>query len=287
MLIAAGVMALGVVGCSSGAEPPTTNAAPTGTTVTAVPSPLPSPSPTEPEKFPKRVMKAHVIFHGDVPPEMKGFIRSTFERAGKHFTMRRPKPAFGSGISAAVFSYEATPPPDVCGHAGVTGNIQIFLASDCWAPLTEVQRQSVLVHEAFHSLQHQFLSDAYALPRWLMEGSAEYASFDVLNDWGLIDLATSRAALIAGAAEVSTPLKKMADLKGWSKADPYGRQYNLGALAVERLVKGKGWKPVALFLRDIQTSEVSDWRRSFEKVFGRTIQDFYKEFARTRARGFS
>lgn len=232
-------------------------------------------------------MKAGVIFHGDVPPEMRDLIKNTFERAGKHFTMRRPKPAFGTGISAAVFSYEATPPPEVCGHAGVTGDIQIFLASDCWAPLTEVQRRGVLVHEAFHTLQHQFLRDAYALPRWLMEGSAEYASFDVLNDWGLLDPVSSRSALIAGAAAVSAPLKQLAELRGWNAADEYGRQYNLSTLAVEQLVRGKGWKQVALFLRDIQTSEVSNWRRSFEKVFGRSIQRFYREFETQRERGFS
>lgn len=233
-----------------------------------------------------RVMKPGITFHGDLPRETKRFIRDTFTRAGKYFAMRRPKPRFGSGIAVAVFSYQATPPPEVCGHAGVTGNLQIFLASECWAPLSEAERQGIVVHETFHTLQHQFLNDPYALPYWLMEGSAEYASRLALDDWGLLPFSSERARMVAEASAVAAPLKQMARPKGWMEADPYFRQYSLAALAVEHLVAGKGWKPVALFLRDIQTADVANWRRSFRKVFGLSVDRFYKRFEEHRSQGF-
>lgn len=264
----------------AGDEPPAPSASP-APAAPATPDAEPSPEP-----LPLLALRPSLHVYGDVPRTERVFIRETVKRAAKWMKMRRPKGKWGTAMVVNVWGYQTSDDTDVCGHVGVTGDIKLLLASECWAPLSPEDRTKVLVHEMFHSLQEDLVSSLDRVPAWLIEGSAEYAGVRALDEWGMRPYEEERSRHIRDAAAVSQPLRGLTKAPDWYRADHYGRHYSLAFLAVEHLVQGGSWKKPAFFLRDIATADVADWRRSFKRVFGISVNRFYKSFEEFRASGY-
>lgn len=169
------------------------------------------------------------------------------------------------------------------------GHIWIYLPN--YEERPENQRRHALYHEYVHTLQDwlaevRFQSKTPAersfVPRWLVEGCAEYLAVRTGAARGFIDEPRQRATVVARARVGTEPLSAFetsgeADFLGGS-----GEAYTVGWLGCERLALARGAEAVS---REFWLSMAAnrDWQRAFSDAFGVTPAAFYADFDRYRA----
>ncbi len=164
------------------------------------------------------------------------------------------------------------------------GHIWIYLVNfeEASVPL----RRLALFHEYTHTLQFWLAEIRFQstrpqersfVPRWLVEGCAEYVSTRKLAARGVVDEARIRRVTIAFARDVTQPLTVyetagQAAFLGGNEAS-----YDLGYLACERLADVHGIDKVnEKFWTAFDTHR--DWRKAFQESMGRSPDDFYADF---------
>ena len=95
---------------------------------------------------------------------------------------------------------------DTTGRGAVAfygGNyIVVFTGSPGWAMLAPFDRVHVIVHEYLHAWQDAAMRSGESdLPAWLIEGSAEYLSYDAVARLGLVDPRAVRDSWVSNAAD--------------------------------------------------------------------------------------
>ncbi len=125
----------------------------------------------------------------------------------------------------------------------------------------------ILMHEYFHAVQAELAggSALRQVPGWLAEGSA-IALWDELG-LSYVDrsIAMDRVSLISIDDAV----------------DSFGpHDHELGALAFERLLRYPGDSAYFAFWRNLGTASGDEvtWQAAFARTFGKTPDDFYREF---------
>ena len=158
--------------------------------------------------------------------------------------------------------------------------------SDVWAKQSTWRNQrssrgrDILTHEYSHIVQYQLQGERRsAVPEWIVEGTADWTEKDheVLD--GVItrgDLRESRLSAIADAPTLRSTERKNAK---W--------QYDLGWLAMDRLIREVGADSWIEFYRQFVPTEIGphrrwisrpDWQTVFQGVFGRPVSEFYADF---------
>ncbi len=170
------------------------------------------------------------------------------------------------------------------------GHIWIYLGNYEQAP--EAVRRATLFHEYFHTLQDwqaqvRFQSEAPGersfVPRWLVEGCAEYLAVKAGARRGFVDETSERDYVVGEAALTDEPL---AAFETRGRADfvrgTGGEAYTVGWLGCERLATTKGEDAVAhRFWLSMATHR--DWQKAFADAFGLTPAEFYRDFETYRA----
>jgi hypothetical protein len=164
------------------------------------------------------------------------------------------------------------------------GHVWIYLGNFEQAP-TELQRFA-LFHEYFHTVQSwlaelRFQSvrreERSFVPRWLLEGCAEYMAARTAAARGIIDQDRTRQAVVELAKEVPDPLQTFeiageAAFLGGNEAS-----YTVGFLACERLANRYGPDAVThRFWKSLAT--LRDWEKAFVETMGVTPAAFYADF---------
>jgi hypothetical protein len=171
-----------------------------------------------------------------------------------------------------------------CGHAVACTTdtaMVVFTGSPGWISLSPFDRVHVIVHEYIHVYQYVMLdSDQEAIPTWLIEGTAEYLSYDAIAQLGLVS-ARDVHDYHAWAVAAYPGMTSLDDLEG---ADAfyaeYGPAYSLAYLAIDTLMSERSPAGIDRLFKAIQVS--GDWRSAFEEVFGLDITEFYRSFAEAR-----
>jgi hypothetical protein len=157
-----------------------------------------------------------------------------------------------------------------------------FTASPGWTSISAVDRIHVVVHEYVHAYQFELMGESeLALPAWLIEGMAEYLSYDAVDDFGVIssrDVRDYHNWSIASAPEMQE-LEKLEPRETFY-AEP-GPVYSLGFLAIDYFMDGRPPEALDLFMRAV--GDGGAWERAFADAFGVDIDDFYRSFAAARA----
>ena len=169
------------------------------------------------------------------------------------------------------------------------GHIWIYLGNYERVP-AEVRR-ATLFHEYFHTLQDwqaevRFQSEAPGersfVPRWMVEGCAEYLAVKAGARRGFVDETSEREYVLGEAALSDQPLSAF-ETKGQAEfAGGMGEAYTVGWLGCERLATTKGEDAVAHRFW-LSMAKLRDWQRAFADAFGLTPTEFYRNFETYRA----
>ena len=164
---------------------------------------------------------------------------------------------------------------------GSVGNDVLYLGTDhpVWVESPPMRRLKIVVHEYFHLLQLQSIRRMDAVPKWLIEGSAELFAFEAVSrlglaDWtGVVDhwiFAMFNDPSIAGVPleAMEHPVPEVACCL-----------YSVTPLAVRELVPDGDW---SAFLDYLDEFDLLPPDETFSKMFGQSLPDFYAHFAAAR-----
>ena len=149
-----------------------------------------------------------------------------------------------------------------------------------------------MFHEYFHTLQDwqaevRFQSESPQersfVPRWLVEGCAEYVAIKAGARRGFVDEMLEREYVLGEAALIDEPL---AAFETRGKADFIGgvggEAYTVGWLGCERLATTRNEDAVSHRFW-LSMAKLRDWQKAFAEAFDATPAEFYRDFEAYRA----
>lgn len=164
-------------------------------------------------------------------------------------------------------------------------NLVLLIFSDLYTPNTryswDVGRRSTPAHEIFHTVQFALAgpnvdkSDPSHIPRWLMEGSANFYGYYVVEKLGFDKYQSGRDQQITYNTSYST-YTALSDYDNFS-LDPYG----IGQAASEYLIASIGFEKFLNIWKFTKTE--SSFIMGFKKATGITIEEFYAKFESARS----
>jgi len=159
--------------------------------------------------------------------------------------------------------------------------IVVFTREPGWKSIAPFDRVHVVVHEYIHSWQRATAGRDSDAPLWLIEGSAEYLSFDAVAR----DTLVRRQEVIDAQTWAVLNAPEMATLEQLEDRDAYygetGPVYSLAFLAVTQLARKGGPAAVSQFFEAMGDGD--SWQEAFATAFGQDVDSFYASFERARA----
>jgi len=149
----------------------------------------------------------------------------------------------------------------------------------------------VVAHEYFHTVQNALInreafnpSSNLYIPVWLKEGSANFVGFAVLDYMKIYPYGGSRYTEVEShqsysKVESKVSLEMYATYSSSNQGvglDPYG----IGMAATEYLVASVGFESLLNIFK--YTKESNNFKESFQKAVGISLEDFYKLFEAAR-----
>jgi hypothetical protein len=146
-----------------------------------------------------------------------------------------------------------------------------------------VQRRAIPAHELFHIVQDDLSEMSFnlgpdhpkAIPTWLIEGSATYYGFYVVNRMGFNDYKESRSSR-SWYDYKNGPQVPLAKYNDFSK-DPY----TIGHIATEYLVASAGFESLMNIFKLSKTEKT--FSAAFKKAVGLSLDEFYLKFESSRS----
>ena len=169
------------------------------------------------------------------------------------------------------------------------GHIWIYLGNYEQAP--EDVRREALFHEYNHTLQEwqaevrfqsQDVKERSFIPRWMVEGCAQYLAVKGGARRGFVDEKLEREVVLYRAADSGEPLAALETAGQAGFAGGTGAAYTVGWLGCERLATTRGEDAVAHGFW-LAMAKHRDWKKAFADAFGTTPADFYRDFEAYRA----
>jgi hypothetical protein len=163
-------------------------------------------------------------------------------------------------------------------------NLVLLIYSDIYKANSvnhwDAGRQSTPAHEMFHNVQFALggrnvgPDDPTHIPRWLMEGSANYFGFYIVETLKLSTYQTGRIQQVNmnQAYKNATPLSEYDNFSN----DPYG----IGQAATEYLIASIGFENFLNIWK--YTKSEGSFAKGFYKATGIEISDFYSKFEAAR-----
>lgn len=169
------------------------------------------------------------------------------------------------------------------------GHVWIYLTNYMGAP--EGIRRHALFHEYMHTLQDwqaeiRFQSEEpnerSFIPRWLVEGCAEYISVQAGAKRGFLDPIEERDIVLFRARRSEATLESLERGGQAGFLGGEGEAYTIGWLGCERLAQRNGLDSVTHRFW-LAMAQQRDWKRAFADAFGESPAAFYESFRTFRA----
>jgi hypothetical protein len=161
----------------------------------------------------------------------------------------------------------------------VMGGMFIYVR-DSWVSRSPSYQKQTMLHEYFHVMQYDLAKGKALLPKWLVEGSAEYSTYRVAVRLNLLTeeyVANAYPDRVWGlngqlsSVETSDEVR-LEDISG---------MYILGYVATEyiektygeSLYKKKYWEALGA---------ANNWQDAFRNAFGMPVEDLYNKFEQYR-----
>lgn len=183
----------------------------------------------------------------------------------------------GVAIDGFAVVVDGTIGQDVANSNNLT--ITIGTRSARWQQAPLWDQYHILHHEYFHIIQQGLSRGRSALTppgslAWLHEGSPEFVGYLSTAYAGLQDFNTWRTVFIGETRGITRPLNQCEERPGGRTPDEC---YILGFVAVDFLLPMSGGLPALVnFYRFL--GDGLEWRESFQRAFGRSVEAFYVEF---------
>ncbi|MGH9226272.1 MAG: hypothetical protein ACRD2W_21345 [Acidimicrobiales bacterium] len=164
------------------------------------------------------------------------------------------------------------------------GHIWIYLPNFEQDPVED--RRWTIYHEYFHTVQTwlselRFQSERTEersfVPRWLVEGCAEYVAASAASARGIGTEAPYRGLMVTLTKESDESLASLGTEGGAGFIGGSGAAYYVGYLGCERLATTRGRDGV-LHRFWISLANHRDWDKAFKEAFGLTPAAFYADF---------
>lgn len=168
-------------------------------------------------------------------------------------------------------------------------NIVLLIYSDIYAPNSSYRwdtgRKSTPAHEVFHTIQDSLSAQAnpnfvsgkdLVIPRWLMEGSANYYGYYVNEKLGFSTYQAGRNSQIENFSEYKRVIP-LSDYSSFNELNPYG----IGQAATEYIVASVGFENLLNIFK--YTGSDNSFESGFKKATGITITEFYSKFDEARS----
>lgn len=164
-------------------------------------------------------------------------------------------------------------------------NLTLLVYSDIYKPNSlykwDAGRRSTPAHELFHNVQFALggknvgPNEPTHIPRWLMEGSANYFGYYIIDKLALSSYSIGRKQQVNSnpAYKQIVPLSEYDNFM----SDPYG----IGQAATEYLVASIGFENFLNIWR--YTESEQGFEKGFSKAVGLSISDFYIKFEAARS----
>ena len=167
-------------------------------------------------------------------------------------------------------------------------NVVLLIFSDIYAPNSntrwDIGRQSTPAHEIFHTIQSSLNPEAnpnfvsgrnLVIPRWLMEGSANYYGYYVNEKLGFGTYQAGRISQIESFSEYKQ-IFPLSNYSQFNNLNPYG----IGQAATEYIIASVGFENLLNIFR--YTGSENGFEAGFKKATGITITEFYSKFDEAR-----
>lgn len=168
-------------------------------------------------------------------------------------------------------------------------NVVLLVYSDIYAPNSnyrwDIGRRSTPAHEVFHTIQSSLNVEAnpnfvrgntQVIPRWLMEGSANFYGYYVNEKLGFATYQSGRSSQIENFAEYKN-IMPLSAYSSFNNLNPYG----IGQAATEYLIASAGFESLLNIFR--YTASENGFEAGFNKATGITLTDFYAKFDEARS----
>ena len=164
-------------------------------------------------------------------------------------------------------------------------NLVLLVYSDIYAPNSgnrwDFGRRSTPAHEVFHTVQFALAGPNVGgdsplhIPRWLMEGSANYFGFYVADRLGFDQYQTGRDQQINANPAYKT-IVPLAQYDNFT-SDPYG----IGQAATEYMIASVGFESLLNIFKFTGTE--GTFSAGFKKATGIELSEFYLKFESARS----
>lgn len=141
------------------------------------------------------------------------------------------------------------------------------------------------VHELWHTVQYTYAPNMYGTgrdglftdgPTWLREGSADFIGYTAVTEAGFDASGLRNNSLYQLRNRFGG-----VSLESTAAGQGNGAAYSLGFFATQLLVQDTGsLHPLLDYWAKI--GQGTDWPTAFQQAFGRTVEEFYAEFAAYR-----
>jgi hypothetical protein len=158
---------------------------------------------------------------------------------------------------------------------------QFVVNDEILAGLRWPERIHVLAHELTHIVQYELAEGKLAGDLWLIEGSADWVAYRVLEVLGLDTMSRRKDLKIAQVRQEQerTPLSEMITAQEWQalnsrygSAIPYAQAF----LATDMLISQRGLSAVMDYFRRVP--HATDLSENFQAVFGMELSTFQQGF---------
>src|SRR5881628_2438260 len=170
--------------------------------------------------------------------------------------------------------------------AGIATSFGVFLRGDYLARRTLAGRVEVIAHELAHLSQQELARPlVHEVPRWIVEGHAEWAALSVVDRLGYGSYSERRAQVARSVVDGAIPATSLPGLDTLDSPDQWWRwtrslspsvTYGQAFLAVDRLTERYGSATMVEFFRAF--ARATDARECWDGLFPISYPQFVADF---------
>jgi len=186
---------------------------------------------------------------------------------------------FGAPESYLLVILRKTIDPTIDDYFGFYVNqiVVVITGTSEWVRLSPLERIQIVAHEYVHAAEFQGIAlDRPDIPRWLIEGIAQYLSYSALVEAGLVERQDVREYHQWAVGSFPQLGLRHLERPYAFYTDPVA--YNRSYLGIEQLMHRVHIDDLALYFNRLRTGYGAEM--AFEKTFGVTIEEFYRDFDR-------
>ena len=169
--------------------------------------------------------------------------------------------------------------PGASAFTGVRAMV-ICGANGGWTIHNNLNREKIVMHEAFHLLQFEMQwlghpNQDQASAHWMDEGTAEYMGWRGVANAGLVTFDAARSCMVAQANQMTSSSQNLSSMETGAGFGIPGA-YQLSMIGVDEIVSPAGMGSLMTYGTAISRGTL--WQTAFQSAFGTSTTSFYFQY---------